>query len=426
MNKVLTDALVIGAGPSALAIAAALSQEKLKVEVLSVNDHKELWPYTYGIWGEEVDEFGLGHLLEHRWGDTVSFFGTGSLEESSDANQPTKHKIDYGLFDKKKLQEHWLSLCEAASVKWHKGLATELKVDHALTTVTTAEGDIINARVVVDASGYEPVFLKAQVQGAIAVQTCYGIVGRFNSPPVDKGQFVLMDYRCDHLDSAEREEPPTFLYAMDMGNGRFFLEETSLGLAPPLSLETLKNRLKRRLKYKGLEITHLEHEELGLFLPMNLPVPDLSQPILGFGGAAAMVHPASGYMVGGLLRRSPSVAKVLAKAMRDKSASPAALAEKGWAVIWPPDLRRKQALYQFGLEKLMRFEESQLREFFKGFFALPNQQWYGFLTNTLSITDLVKAMWTMFLKAPWNVRWGLMGMQGRELFLLWQFLKPQN
>ena len=73
----------------------------------------------------------------------------------------------------------------------------------------------------------------------------------------------------------------------------------------------------------------------------------------------------------------------------------------------------------------MRFEESQLRDFFKGFFALPNEQWYGFLTNTLSLNELVNAMWTMFLNAPWSVRWGLMGMQGRELYLLWQFLKPQ-
>ena len=74
----------------------------------------------------------------------------------------------------------------------------------------------------------------------------------------------------------------------------------------------------------------------------------------------------------------------------------------------------------------MRFEESQLRDFFNGFFALPSNQWFGFLTNTLSLGDLVKAMWTMFLKAPWSVRWGLMGMQGREIFLLWQFLKPQT
>ena len=425
-TRTSVDVLVLGAGPGALAIAAALGKERLRVEVLSASNHKEPWPYTYGIWGEEVDGLGLSHLLEYRWKKTVSFFGPGSIDASDDANTPTNHERDYGLFDKRKLQLYWIKQCEEAAIKWHRGLATNLEIDDSLCTVTTAGGAQLTSRLLIDATGYEPVFLKAPKNWPVAIQTCYGVVGRFNTPPVEKGQFVLMDYRCDHLSSKERKEPPTFLYAMDLGNGRFFLEETSLGLAPPVTLETLKSRLKRRLAHRNLEITSLEHEELGLYLPMNMPLPDLQQPLLGFGGAAAMVHPASGYMVGALLRRSPLVAKVIANAMLEKNASPASIAEKGWAALWPPDLRRKQALYQFGLEKLMRFEESQLRDFFQGFFALPNKQWYGFLTNTLSLSQLVKAMWTMFLSAPWNVRWGLMGMQGRELYLLWQFLKPKN
>ncbi len=426
MSKASCDALVIGSGPGALAIAAALSQENLKVEVLAANDPKEPWPFTYGIWGKEVDGLGLGHLLEHRWRNTVSFFGEGSLRNAALENQPTNHNLDYGLFDKKKLQSHWLSQCEEGSVKWHSGYASDLNIGSNLSTVKTAKGDELQARLVIDASGYKPVFLKSNREGPVAVQTCYGVVGKFNIPPVEKGQFVLMDYRCDHLSEDARNEPPTFLYAMDMGDGRFFLEETSLGLAPPLTLETLKSRLDQRLAHRGLKIISLEHEELGLFLPMNLPLPDLHQPLLGFGGAAGMVHPASGYMVGGLLRRAPVVARALANAMSDQDASPALLASKGWAALWPKELIRKQALYQFGLEKLMRFEEEQLRDFFKSFFKLPREQWFGFLTNTLSVSELVRAMMTMYANAPWNVRWGLMGMQGRELQLLWKFLYPKN
>ncbi len=425
-SRTSIDVLVLGAGPSALAIASALVEEKLHVEVLSSNDHQDPWPYTYGIWGEEVDEFGLGHLLEHRWTNTVSFFGLGSLEPKSEENLPRNHTCDYGLFDKKKLQQHWIHQCEKASVNWHRGIASDIEIDGLTSTVTTAEGRKINARLVIDATGYKPVFLKAPYSGPVAIQTCYGVVGKFNKPPVEKGQFVLMDYRSDHLSKEERKEPPTFLYAMDLGNNTFFLEETSLGLFPPLTLEKLQARLQRRLAHRGLSITHLEHEEHGLFLPMNMPLPDMKQPLLGFGGAAAMVHPASGYMVGGLLRRAPSVAKAISLAMQDKSASSAFIAKKGWSALWPKDLRRKQALYHFGLEKLMRFQESQLRDFFTGFFDLPKEQWFGFLTNTLSLQDLVKAMWTMFLKAPWSVRLGLMGMQGRELRLLWQFVKPLN
>ena len=103
-----SDVLVLGAGPGALAIASALSQENLRVEVLAANDPREPWPYTYGIWGEEVDDLGLAHLLEHRWGNTVSYFGQGSLEPTAEANKSTKHDRDYGLFDKNKLQQ-WIT-----------------------------------------------------------------------------------------------------------------------------------------------------------------------------------------------------------------------------------------------------------------------------------------------------------------------------
>lgn len=158
---------------------------------------------------------------------------------------------------------------------------------------------------------------------------------------------------------------------------------------------------------------------------MNIPIPYLDQPILGFGGAAGMVHPASGYLVGTLLRRAPSVAKAIAKAMENEQESPAVIAQKGWEALWPKDLRRKQALYQFGLEKLMRFKESQLRDFFTGFFSLSESQWYGFLTNSLTLGELINAMWKMFTKAPLNVKWGLFEMKGREMKLLLKFLSPE-
>ena len=419
------DALVLGSGPGALSIAAALANENLNVEILSEQSPEEPWPFTYGIWGEEVDELGLSNLLEHRWMNTVSYFGEGDKDPKSKKNQPTKHNRDYGLFDKHKLQAYWLSKCNKANIKWHKGSALKLETNQSKSIVQTTTGISLTARLIIDATGYKPVFIKAPYQGPVAVQTCYGIVGEFNLPPVESGQFVLMDYRNDHLEPEERMEAPTFLYAMDMGNGKFFLEETSLGLYPPVSLKELKRRLEKRLENKGIKLTNLQHEEHGLFLPMNMPIPDLKQPVLGFGGSAGMVHPASGYMVGSLLRRAPEVAKAIALAMSDRNASPLLLAQRGWEVLWPSELKKKQALYKFGLEKLMRFEEKLLRGFFIEFFSLPNDQWYGFLTNTLTLKELILAMLQMFKKSPLSVKWGLMEMQGRELKLLLKFLSSQ-
>ena len=409
------DVLVIGAGPAALAIAAALGEQALAVLCLAPGDPAAVWPNTYGIWGPEVDALGLGHLLAHRWSDCVSWFGC----------EPTRHGHDYGLFDKEALQAHLLDACREAGVGWQRGLAASIAHDTNGSTVTTAVGTALRARLVIDASGHEPVFLQRPDDGPVAGQAAYGIVGRFSAPPIDDDQFVLMDYRSDHLSESERRsEPPTFLYAMDLGEGRFFVEETSLALAPPLPFATLRSRLERRLAHRGVMVSEVEHEEFCLF-PMNPALPDPSQRLIGFGGSASMVHPASGYLVGGLLRRAPALAAALAAALARQlqaEGDAAALAAAGWEALWPAPLRRKHALYRFGLEKLMRFEETQLRQFFATFFTLPKPLWYGFLANTLSVPALLAAMVRLFATAPLAVRWGLMQPRGRELALLGRFL----
>jgi lycopene cyclase-like protein len=431
------DVLVVGGGPAALAIASALAAERVRVAVLSAGDPTEPWPNTYGIWGEEVDALGLSHLLAHRWSRTCSYFGAGGGSGPADA--PTPHGRDYGLFDKTLLQRHWLDRCTAGGVRWHRGEARDLSFVRgsagepvetsadqagALSRLHCVDGRQLRARLVVDATGHRAALIRRPDRGPVAAQAAYGVVGRFSAPPVDPGQFVLMDFRCDHLSPAERRAPPTFLYAMDLGEGRFFVEETSLALAPPVPPDNLRLRLERRLAHRGVAIEAVEHEEVCLF-PMNLPLPDLDQPLLAFGGAAAMVHPASGYLVGALLRRAPGLAGALATALADAQASPARLAAAGWQALWPLELRRRHALYQFGLEKLMRFSEAQLRAHFATFFALPPRQWSGFLTNTLELPELVAAMLRLFVTAPWSVRAGLLSFQGREAQLLGRLIWPR-
>jgi hypothetical protein len=72
----------------------------------------------------------------------------------------------------------------------------------------------------------------------------------------------------------------------------------------------------------------------------------------------------------------------------------------------------------------MRYPEDQLRAFFTTFFALPRQEWTGFLTNTLPLPRLVLAMLRLFATAPWSVRWGLMEQRGREPGLIARVLVP--
>ena len=412
------DVVVLGAGPAALCIAAALCERGVAVQGLAPEDPAAPWPNTYGIWGPEVDELGLQQLLGHRWRDTRSYFGDRL------ATPAVAHGIDYGLFDKTALQQHWWQPCLSAGMSWTRGRAVAIEHDAEGSVVITEAGERLRARLVIDASGHHSPFVQRPDEGPVAGQAAYGIVGRFSAPPVDPGQFVLMDYRCDHLSEAERRcAPPTFLYAMDFGEGVFFVEETSLALAPAVPYDVLKDRLLRRLALRGISVEEVQHEEFCLF-PMNLPLPDLQQRVVGFGGSASMVHPASGYMVGSLLRRAPALADAIATGLKDPQAGGQQLAAQAWQALWPLELQRRHALYRFGLEKLMRFSESQLRAHFTTFFSLPREQWFGFLTNTLSLPALIAAMVRLFVLAPWSVKAGLMGMQGRELQLALRMLRP--
>ena len=395
------DVLVLGGGPAALCIASELNQQGVMVGGVAPESVDAPWPNTYGIWADELKAVGLEPLLEHRWSDTVSYFGAGGTTAQ---DQATAHGIDYGLFDRAALQRHWLE--RAKGVVWHQDTADRVELNGATTSVCCASGTTLQARVVIDASGSRTPHIRRPDQGPVAGQAAYGVVGRFSQAPIETGRFVLMDYRCDHLSEAQRREPPTFLYAMDLGDGVFFVEETSLALAPGVPYDVLKQRLQQRLDQRGVEITEVIHEEFCLF-PMNLPLPDRRQPVLAFGGAASMVHPASGYMVGSLLRRGPGLAQALAAALNNQTLGSEALAQRGWQALWPVELVLRHQLHQFGLGRLMGFNEALLRTHFATFFSLPQEEWFGFLTNTLPLPRLMAVMLRLFALSSWELRRGL-------------------
>ena len=51
--------------------------------------------------------------------------------------------------------------------------------------------------------------------GSVAGQAAYGVVGCFEKAPVEPVQFVLMDFRCDHLREEQRLEQRLALAAVD-------------------------------------------------------------------------------------------------------------------------------------------------------------------------------------------------------------------
>ena len=403
---VLCHVLVVGAGPAALCMATALARRQLAVTLLVAQDPWRPWPNTYGIWSHELDEPGLGFLLAHRWRHCSSVF----LGEQLD------HGLDYGLIDKDGLQGYWRQLCSQHGVRVQQDGAVAIQHHPGHSDVQGASGQRYRARLVVDATGHQPVFVQRPRCTAVAQQAAYGVVGRFSTPPIQPGSFVLMDYRNGHLSPEQQQEPPTFLYAMDLGSGTYFVEETSLAAYPPLPFHLLKHRLEQRLERQGCVVEQVHEVEQCLF-PMNLPLPDRRQRVVGFGGAATMVHPASGYMLGSLLRRGPGLAAAIAQGLRQGRRG-AALSRAAWGNLWSDDLVRRHGIYRFGLEKLMRLNSNDLQTFFHTFFHLPQPLWRGFLTNTLPLASLTGAMVRLLTAAPWTIRRHLLWPQGRELNLL--------
>lgn len=406
----MDDVLIIGAGPAGVALAAALADAGLRVGGLAPQPPDTPWPNTYGIWRDEIDGLGLAHLLGPRWTNCVVYAGG------------QRHDLgrEYGLFDNARLQAHLLERCARGNVTWRQGAAASIAHTATASTVTTAAAPV-SARVVVDASGYRAALVQRPAQAAVAQQVAYGLVGEFSAPPVDANQLVLMDYRTGHLRDDELALPPTFLYAMDLGQGRYFVEETSLASCPAVSFDFLRDRLHRRLAHRGIAVTAVEHEEHCLF-PMNLPLPSRDQPVLAYGGAASMVHPASGYQVGAALRRAGPLAQALAQALRDPAAPPAQIARAGWEALWPQAAVRRHLLYSFGLQTLLRCDAPLLNAFFDAFFRLPRARWAGYLSNQLATPAVLATMWEMFRRAPADVRGLLMGSVRGQERLLWRVM----
>ncbi|MEM7799202.1 MAG: lycopene beta cyclase [Chloroflexota bacterium] len=408
----LNDVLIIGAGPAGVALAAALNRAGVSVANLNPTPHDAPWPNTYGIWRDELDQPHLkSDWLDHQWRDCLVYVNGRAI--------PLQRT--YGLLNNESLQADLLA--QADDTQWLQGSAVEIKHTAAYSRVQTADGLSLDARLVIDASGHDPVFARRPQKPDVAMQAAYGVVGRFSRLPVAPGQLVLMDYRADHLTAAERTEPPTFLYAMDLGNGRAFVEETSLAHYPAISFDTLQARLEKRLAYHNIRIEETEHVERCLF-PMNLPMPDRGQPIFAYGGAASMVHPATGYQIGAALTYAPQVAAAIAQAMSDPHVPPVDVASAAWQALWPPERLRSRYLYLFGLANILRFDERQTQQFFAAFFDLPLTRWSGYLSNRLTTPDLLRTMWQLFTLAPNNVRRRLLSSVTAEGGYLARVLHP--
>jgi lycopene beta-cyclase len=353
------DVAVLGGGPAGTALAAALADEGLAVICVSLSDPRT-WRNGYGLWLDEAARTGVADCLLATWPKALV-----RIDEAR------AHSLDrgYARVDNAALAERLLARCQAGGVSFIDDAAEELTHEEGHTRVRLRSGALIDATLIVDATGQGGRFSGARPTRP-AAQVAVGVLLQTASHPFPKDEVVLMDWRPAR--SGDGERSPSFLYALPMGEGRVFLEETSLVASPPMQPALLERRLEQRLEALGLQGRVLEKERC--FIPMGEPLPDPGARVLGYGAAGGLVHPATGYMLAGALLFAPPVACAIAHALRGQ-ARPQEVARAGAEALWPPARREARALQVFGMDVVRGLSGEGIRAFFDAFFTAAEDEW---------------------------------------------------
>jgi lycopene beta-cyclase len=386
------DVVVVGAGPAGLAAAASCAETGLAT-VLVAPDPGAAWTPTYGCWLDELTSLGFDTLVSASW-PSVRVVGHRA------------HQVPrcYALLDKARLQEHLTERFLRAGGTVVAAAATGAQHFTWGSRLVVRDGSALDARVLIDGTGSGSRLVKGGGPPA-AFQSAYGVLARFREPPIPAGACTLMDWSPSPAGARDSDDP-TFLYAMDLGDGVFMVEETSLARRQPLDTALLATRLNARLTGAGAEPLEVLSEEV-VCIPMGGAVP-LAQPVVATGAAARLIHPATGYSAAAGLRAAPLLARAL-RGAADSGLDPDGLARAGWDAMWPPARRRARRLERYGLDRLMVLGGEGTRSFVDAFFSQPADRWASYLSGMASSAQVARTMAGVFRSSPWPVRRVLAG-----------------
>lgn len=114
---------------------------------------------------------------------------------------------------------------------------------------------------------------------------------------------------------------------------------------------------------------------------MGGALPARNQRIFGFGGAAAMVHPSTGFHLCRALMGASDAAQVIQKELATDNPNIDRAIASAYNAIWSTENIKQRNFALFGGEFLMKQDVVGLRGFFDGFFKLPVELWGGFLAG---------------------------------------------
>ncbi len=383
------DVAVVGGGPAAWATAAACAAVGL-CTVLVTPQAEPSWPNTYSVWLDELEAVGLGETAAVSWPE-VTVVGH-------------RHHVlqrPYARIDNSRLAAHIAQRANTSGLTIIVGEAAGVTHGRHQSTLVLRSGRMVDSAVVVDGTGATTALL-AQRRFSKARQIAYGFTAQLDGRPSDAG--------CVHMDgrqpSASNDgEPPSFLFAQELADGRWFLEETVLATRDPVTHAALSERLACRLRDHDLHATDITDEEF-VSIPMGIAAPKVQRTV-GVGAAGGAVHPATGYSLAASLANAAPLAQAIRSAL-DRRSTPEAVSAAAWAALWPQSQRRSRRLHQYGLTVLEQLAADEFRTFLDTFFELPAAHWQRYVRSDVTALELSTTMRLMFAAAPASLRRQLM------------------
>jgi lycopene cyclase-like protein len=404
--------IIAGVGPAGLALAVTLARSGLLVRCFDAGAGA-LWTNNYGIWADDARWFGDAGQSGLRWNRPAIIGADGRQYVVPSA---------YHMLPNELLQAQWQAELAAlgGTVVARKVTGVESTAD-GLVNCTVDDGSQETADLFVDATGGTSPWVARERSPSPGFQTAWGTTIRASLAdlPLQGADMALMDFRPASAQTGPT--PPTFVYAMPMGPDTVFVEETVLVAHPAVPPEQLQDRLRERLRTWGLHNREELHHERCV-IPMGQALPIASQPLLAWGAAAGMVHPASGYSIGHTVRWASQAAPAIAELVH--TPMPAARRQTLlWQQVWPLERRRAWRLYRFGMDVLLKMNAGELGEFFLNFFECDAARALRFMRFDLTDRQLAELMLDFYRAVPGSIRWRLtlagMGPSGLGLAGRW-------
>ncbi|MFI6870277.1 lycopene cyclase family protein [Nocardia sp. NPDC050406] len=382
------DVCVVGLGPTGRALAHRAMRAGLTVVAVDPRPER-LWVPTYSCWVDELPEWLSHSAIASRIDAPVVW-----TKQEHVIRRPYCVLSKRGLWDALPLDDARVIAARARVVEAHR--------------VELADGTQIRAAAVFDARGQAS-------PGRRRTASAHGIFvdEEIAAPMVKPGEGLMLDWRDEN--GAGPDEPPSFLYAVPLGDGTVIFEETSLGLRGGMPQHELRRRTLNRLAAHGIRLRGDEPSEAAHYpLDDHPPKAGLGQ-VIPFGSRGGQMHPITGYCVADSLSQVDTALDALQRG------------EDPIEALWPWQARLVYWMRMRGVYGLGRLTTEQSKAMFDAFFTRPPRQQRALLSAHDDYTALGASLF-MTVAQTWPFRWryDLVGWTNRNRWVDYDFGRPEE